>query len=144
MDKEGFIRSFTEALKSHPEAAAKLAIAHYSSSVFSSFLQVLTAEPPTPHSMIAVYLISSQIELPPEFLYVFVYEGILKWKNQNSKDSEKSVRIFCIFIRALADSKLIFDGKLLGQIKEFTDGFKDLPEAKTLLRSVKEVQMYNN
>lgn len=143
MDKERYTRSFTEALDRHPETAAKLAVAHYNSPVFSSFLQVLTAEPPTPHSMIAVYLISSQLELPPEFLYVFVYGGILKWQNENSKDSEKSVRIFCIFIRALADSRLIFDTKLLRQIKEFTDVFKDLPEAKTLLRSVKEVQMYS-
>lgn len=127
---------FKSAIDTSPESAAQIAIDKYDSHSFIVFLQVLSTSPPSVQSMLTVYIISSHIELPLDFLALFIYNGILEWESKKDHEVTRLVRFFCVFLRALHKQKLLEESDLLGNIRVFLEKFSEFPEAKELLHVI--------
>lgn len=127
---------FKSAIDISPESAAQIAIDKYDSHLFIVLLQVLSSSPPSVQSMLTVYIISSHIELPLDFLALFIYNGIFEWKSKKDHEVARLVRFFCVFLRALHGQKLLQGPDLVGSIRDFIEKFSEFPEAKELLHVI--------
>lgn len=102
---------------------------------------VLVNIPTNKHSMEVVSSICSAVELPAEYLHLYISNCISSC--QQTKDpiaQHRLVAMCCVFLQTLIHNKILNVPDIFPQVESFCITFSRVPGAATLYRLLKQMQ----
>lgn len=94
------------------------------------------------NSLEVVNLLTSQMELPHEFLHLYIINAIISCEKMTDKFMQnRSVRILCVFLNSLVRKKIIDVKDFLIEIESFCINFSMIKEASELYKLCKTAEV---
>ena len=120
--------------------AVEIILAIMNSSKVQDYFGELVNIPLSLNSLEVVNKLALMMELPAEFLHLYISNCMNSCKNLKEKYTQtRFVRLLCVFINSLLKNKVLNNEELYVEIEHFCTEFNAVKEASTVYRSIKSI-----
>jgi CCR4-NOT transcription complex subunit 11 len=120
--------------------AVDIILAIMSSSKVQDYFGELVSMPMSLNTLEVVNKIALMMDLPPEFLHLFISNCMNSCKNMKEKHTQtRFVRLFCVFINSLLKNKILNNQELYIEIEHFCTEFNTMKEAIAVYKAIKSI-----
>lgn len=122
-----------ELVKVNPQVAKEVLLKLINSNQISKYFTALGRMELSPNSMEFVSQITNTVQVPPEFLHMFITNCIQSCENESDKYRQnRLVRLVCVFLQTLIKNKAIDASDVFLEVRTFCVDFCRTKEAAAL------------
>ena len=133
-------KNLGDLVEKNSSIAVEIIVGIMSSSKVQDYFGELVNIPLSLNSLEVVNKLALMMELPAEFLHLFISNCMNSCKNLKEKYTQtRFVRLLCVFINSLLKNKVLNNVELYVEIELFCKEFGNVKEAAAVYRSIKSM-----
>ena len=133
-------KNLGELVEKNSAIAVEIILAIMSSSKVQDYFGELVNIPLSLNSLEVVNKLALMMELPAEFLHLFISNCMNSCKIMKDKYAQtRFVRLFCVFINSLLKNKVLNNHDLYAEIESFCTEFIHIKEAAAVYKAIRSI-----
>ena len=138
-------KKLPELVENNPAIAIEVLLKLVSSAQIQEYFQELMGMNLSVQSMEVINKLATQVDLPSEFLHVYINGCINACESMADKYMQsRLVRLFCVFLNSLLRHEIVNVKEMYVELSAFCVNFSRIPEASNLFKMLKSEETNPN